>query len=173
MHPDVRAELKLTDAQVARLREEIRPPMPPQGGPRPPRDGEGRPPREREEIEAKIREILDPRQYARYREISLQVAGPGAVLRPEVGAELRLSQGQRERIQEILEQNRPPRPPMPPEIGSGSPPEPPQPARPPSAEDRRRVMDQVLRVLNDGQRARLREMMGKPFELRPPTRHRD
>jgi len=73
------------------------------GGP-----GMGQPGMRPEEAEKKLKSILDAKQYDRYREISLQLSGPDAILRRDVAKELNLSSEQASQIRDILEENRPP-----------------------------------------------------------------
>jgi hypothetical protein len=183
LHPKVQQELRLTNAQVEQIRNAMpRPPRPPQGGD----NGQGRPPmpppppspEERERVEATINGILSQDQYTRYRQIGLQVQGPGALMRKNVSQALNLSGDQRERIREILEQNRPPMPPPPPG-GPGGPGEgempPPPPGGPggpprPDPEARKRVEAKIMAVLTEAQRSEWKSMLGRPFDLGPPPR---
>ncbi|RMG27085.1 MAG: hypothetical protein D6724_00465 [Armatimonadetes bacterium] len=113
MNPQVQAELKLTEDQVAKLREALRP----AGGPGGPGGAGGRggfgggaDPQAREQMrleqEKKIKEILSAEQYKRYQEISLQLEGPAALARKEIADKVGLSDSQREKIQAILEEQR-------------------------------------------------------------------
>lgn len=94
------------------------------------------------EADKKLKGILNGEQFARYHEISLQMAGPDAITRPDVAKQLGLSEEQVSKIHAILEKNRPMggpaggpnggregRPPRPPQDGgdeNGRPPMPPQ-----------------------------------------------
>jgi hypothetical protein len=60
-----------------------------------------------EAADKKVKEILDEKQFARYKQISLQVEGPQAFRRYDVERALNLSDDQVDKIQEILEQMRP------------------------------------------------------------------
>lgn len=79
----------------------------PEGGPRMGRpEGPGNAARIAE-AEKKLKGILNDKQFTRYREISLQMAGPDAVMRPDIAQQLGLSEDQKTKIQAILEKNRP------------------------------------------------------------------
>jgi hypothetical protein len=112
MNPQVQAELKLTEDQIAKLREALRP----AGGPGGPggagggRGGFGADPQAREQMrleqEKKIKEILSAEQYKRYQQISLQLEGPSALARKEIADKVGLSDSQREKIQALIEEQR-------------------------------------------------------------------
>ena len=152
MHPPVAEELRLTEAQIQQLREALPRPQP---GQRISRE-------EIERIEKIVQSILSPAQYKRYQEISLQMGGPGAILRPDVREKLALSEGQVEQIEDILEQNRPPMPPPPgSQGGPGMPPPPPHdPAK------RKQVDDAIANVLSAEQKAKWKALLGEPFQPR-------
>lgn len=113
LNPQVQAELKMTEDQIAKVREAL-------GGP----GGAGGrgaggvggggfgggDPQQREQMrleqEKKIKEILTAEQYKRYQEISLQQEGPSAFARKEVADKLGLSDSQREKVNAILEEQR-------------------------------------------------------------------
>ncbi|AIE85253.1 hypothetical protein OP10G_1885 [Fimbriimonas ginsengisoli Gsoil 348] len=182
-------------------------------------EGRGGQGRKREE-DTKLKGILSERQFARYQQISLQMEGPGAIVRPEHAKALGLSEDQVDEIHEILDRNRPRgnRGPDGPGGGFGGPGRPGGqggpgwggeggpgggPGRPgqggpgggfggpggpggPGAEggfggpppqeneaQRRRVNDEIMKVLTDGQRDKWKSMLGKPFELKRPARRGD
>ncbi|MER3412962.1 MAG: hypothetical protein C4341_01745 [Armatimonadota bacterium] len=110
--PQVQAELKMTEEQVAKVREALGGPGRPGG-----RGGAGGlgggDPQQREQMrlmrleqEKRIKEILSAEQYKRYQEISLQQEGPAAFARKEVADKLGLSDSQRFKINAILEEQR-------------------------------------------------------------------
>lgn len=115
-----------------------------QGGPNPQND-------------AKIKEILSPQQYTRFKQIEIQVVGPLGLMMPEVAERLQITEEQREDIREVLESMRPP------EGGQGGQSQDP-------AKRMKEVMSKVLAVLSEKQRAEYRALVGKEFVLttRPP-----
>lgn len=89
--------------------------QPGQGGFGPGAPGQGRPgmgmdPEQRQQLEKKIEAVLSDGQYSRYRELALQQQGPQALMDPKIGAEVEITDDQRENIHQILEANRPKRP---------------------------------------------------------------
>ena len=74
-------------------------------------DGQGRrggdPGQRQDELNAKIKEILSAPQYDRYQQLLLQQQGVTAVLRPDISEQLKISDNQREKIFNILMENRP------------------------------------------------------------------
>ncbi len=125
--PDVQRELKLSESQIAMIREIVPqgpggPGGPPQGDRRqgggqqqgggggfqrgqggPPQGGPGGPGFEQmQKIDAEIKEVLNDQQYKRYHELDLQLAGAFAVLRPDVAEKLKISDEQRQQIMEAL-----------------------------------------------------------------------
>jgi hypothetical protein len=132
-------------------------------------------------MEEAIKNILTPGQYKRYREINLQVEGPRAFMRPELGDALNLSEDQRDQIREIMESNRPP------QGGPGGPP----PGGPgqggqqgggqqgggqrgpggPGGDPGKfadALMDKIKAVLTEAQKAKYKEMTGAAFKLERP-----
>jgi Spy/CpxP family protein refolding chaperone len=120
LNPQVQAELKMTEDQIAKVREALGGAGGPGG-----RGGfggggaggagggggfGGGDPQQREQMrleqEKKIKEILTAEQYNRYQEISLQLEGPSAFARKEVADKLGLSDSQREKVNAILEEQR-------------------------------------------------------------------
>lgn len=121
LNPQVQAELKMTEEQVAKVREALGGPGGPGGrggfgggaggaGGAGGRGGFGGDPQQREQMrleqEKKIKEILSAEQFKRYQEISLQQEGPSALARKEVADKVGLSDSQREKINAILEEQR-------------------------------------------------------------------
>lgn len=114
--PQVQAELKMTEEQVAKVREALGG----AGGP----GGRGAfgggagggggfgggDPQAREQMrleqEKKVKEILTAEQYKRYQEIALQQEGPASFARKEVADKLGLSDSQRQKVNAILEEQR-------------------------------------------------------------------
>lgn len=109
-----------------------------------------------EQLEAKIKTILTQNQFARYQQLSLQARGPSAFLDPKVADKLGLTDSQIEKIQAIMEGNRP----QPPAQGG---------ARPdPSQMDaqRKAVEAKILAVLSGDQKRTWSNMIGKPFAFK-------
>ncbi len=117
LNPQVQAELKMTEDQIAKVREALGGAGGPGG-----RGGfggggagggggfGGGDPQQREQLrleqEKKIKEILSAEQFKRYQEISLQQEGPAAFARKEVADKLGLSDSQRQKVNAILEEQR-------------------------------------------------------------------
>lgn len=103
LNPQVQAELKMTEDQIAKVREAL-------GGAGGPGGRGGGDPQQREQMrleqEKKVKEILSAEQYKRYQEISLQLEGPAALARKEVADKLGLSESQHEKVNAILEEQR-------------------------------------------------------------------
>ncbi len=109
--PDVQKELKLSEEQIEKIRQ-LTPPMGrPGGGPDTPpptqgqgRRGEGQPgqPANPGDMEAKVKEILNPGQYTRYKELEIQFVGASIVLREDIARNLHLTDEQVEKIRAIL-----------------------------------------------------------------------
>jgi len=118
LNPQVQAELKITEEQVAKVREALGGPGGPGGrggfgggaGGGGGRGALGGDPQQREQMrleqEKKIKEILSAEQFKRYQEISLQQEGPAAFARKEVADKLGLSDSQRQKVNAILEEQR-------------------------------------------------------------------
>ncbi|RYG35527.1 hypothetical protein EON81_12490 [bacterium] len=181
MVPEVQTELKLTEAQIEKIKA-LRPergrggpgggPGGPGGGPGgpgggdqggpggpPPRGGPGGPGRGGpggpggKENDVKIKAILSSAQFTRFKQIELWVAGPMAILRPDVAEQLGVTEEQRDSIREVMESNRP------------------QPGSPPSDAGRNATESKILAVLTSAQRQKLATMKGKEFKLpTPPAR---
>ena len=149
----VRKELRLTAAQVETIRNlKPTPPPAPKGLPqgenvRPPAPELGPDP-----MEASLKGVLDADQFARFRQLRLQHEGAGAIRRPDVAKELGLTDAQIESLR--------PTPPAPPKEGEA-----PQPPKAGERPDRKREDARVLAGLTDAQRARWREMTGRPFDF--------
>ena len=130
-----------------------------QGGPGGP-GGQGGP---NPQNDAKIKEILNPRQYSRFKQIEIQVVGPQAFMMPEVAERLQITEQQHEAIREIMESMRPPQGQPGQQGGQGN--QPPDPAK-----RMKEVMTKILAVLSEKQRSEYRAMTGREFVLtmRPP-----
>lgn len=180
---EVQAELKLSQDQMERIHEALQAIRPPQGdrppgGDRPPHDGpppgdrpprgegdrrQGPPPGEMGQQVAKVNEalrgIMSQSQFKRYSELDLQASGPMAFHRPDVVEKLGLTEGQLNKMHELMMGNRPPRP----EGG--------QPPREGDHEQHmQKIMDQLLSVLSAGQRQTWNGMVGKKFDFPKPPR---
>jgi hypothetical protein len=119
-------------------------------------------------MEAKIKSVLSPAQYARYQELSLQLDGARALLRPEVGESLGLTQEQTTQIRNLqIESFR-----MPPPPGDDMV----EPPRPPSFEEmeqrRAEFARKAMSVLTSEQRRKWEGMLGKPFRFEQPPMRR-
>jgi hypothetical protein len=123
--------------------------------------------------EAGARAVLSPDQLARLRQIDLQMRGPMAFRDPAVVFALKLTDEQKDRIK-LIEAERMfgPGPGGPrPEFGRPGGPRGPGPHFGPKGtgpgDMRRAEVDRVLALLTDEQRARWRELTGKPYDGRP------
>ena len=109
---DVQGELKMTEQQVAKVAEkqtEVRQKMQELGGFG--GGGGGTPPSreeiqtmmaKRQEIQTKaVNDILDTKQQKRFKQLELQAAGAGALQRPDVAAELKITDEQKTKMREI------------------------------------------------------------------------
>lgn len=200
LNPQVRAELKLTDDQITKIRalapargprmggpegegpdmgrggpggpegrEEFGGPGGPGGeGPEGPGGPEGRPEgrpggRDGHEMEAKIKGILDSKQFVRYQQISLQVEGPRAFSRPDIAKKLGLSEDQEDQIRDILDANRPQGRPMGGEEEDG-----PRPMRGRENDkaQQKKVLSKIINVLAPEQKAKWDKLVGTTFELK-------
>lgn len=187
-HPDVQKELKLSDSQMKAIDQAFPQMGGGQGGPGGPggqggfgggqagpggqrgggqggpggAGGQGGPGRQgggpNPQVEAKIKEILTPVQFTRFKQIELQIAGPQAFMMPEVAERLQISEEQHEAIREVMESMRPPQGQPGQQGGQGG-------QRPDPAKRMKEVMSKVLAVLSDKQRAEYRTMTGKEFTL--------
>jgi hypothetical protein len=163
----VRKELELLDDQVAnleKLREDIREMMrdainrlregrdPDQPGP---------PPDMRQVFEsvqaraqARLNEILLPHQMKRLQQLALQArlrGGGFAMLSPDVGQQLGITDEQREQLREKAQR-----------IEAD--------LRKKIAELRRQAQDELIALLTPEQQAKYRELVGPPFEFPAPQR---
>jgi len=113
-----------------------------------------------EESRDAAREILKPEQRRRFFQISLQVNGPRALERPRVQEALKLTDEQKGKIRDILEDSREQmRKAF--ENGQGNREE----ARKKFGELRQQTQDKVNAVLTDEQKETWKKMSGEPFEF--------
>lgn len=145
LNPDVKKELKLSDSQIRKLCDIM--PAPSQGQMGPAQGSAS---------DSQVRDILSGEQYARYKQIQLQAAGPRAFLQPKVAEKLGLSEEQKEKIGEILRANRP-------RMGQGG-------QRTDMKAHREMVTNKILQVLSSDQRKTWDGMVGAKFEFRGPQR---
>jgi hypothetical protein len=127
-------------------------------------------PEEGKKMDEAIKKILSPGQFKRYHQIDLQVDGPRAFMRPEVGEALGLTDDQRDQIEEMMQNSRPPQG----GPGQGGPggqggrqggPGGPGGDMNKFADD---LMKKILGVLTESQRSKYKEMTGSPFKLERP-----
>jgi Spy/CpxP family protein refolding chaperone len=117
----------------------------------------------RKKAETKLEnDILLPHQMDRLREIAIQQAGIGALMMPEVAANLGLSDAQKEKIQTTLEESRNSIRDRMREIFQGGDREN---MRGKLEELRKEVDNKVLAVLTASQKEKFEELKGKPFEM--------
>ncbi|MBS1715167.1 MAG: hypothetical protein JST30_12610 [Armatimonadetes bacterium] len=136
---------------------------PPQGGGQfggPPQGGPGGP----DPMDAKVKEILNADQYARYKELQLQWRGAGAISQPDVADKLGLTDDQREQVRAAMDAARP----QPPQGGQGGPPDF-EAMQKQMAEAKARSEKQILAVLTVDQRAKWQQMLGRPFKFAQPN----
>lgn len=121
-----------------------------------------------QEMENKIKAILTSVQYKRYQEISLQQQGAMALMRPEMGDKLGITDAQRDQIQEIMRSNRPqgPRP-----GAEGERPDP-EKMRAEMEKNRAELNAKIVAVLTSSQRSQWQAMLGKPFQIVHPQGER-
>jgi Spy/CpxP family protein refolding chaperone len=181
MREDVQEDLKLTDAQRAKL-DELRPQGrrgPGGGPPGPPRGGQGSPggdPGEmreafeaiRKKNEEAVLQILTPEQRVRIKEISLQLAGNSAIQDADVQTALGLTSDQKAKVKNLVEKQGEANRAVFERAREGG-------------MERDAVMtivkrnDEALKtelgkILTSDQASRLKTMAGKPFEAREPGR---
>jgi hypothetical protein len=178
--PDVQKELKLTEAQVTKLREVVPGPGGPggfergqggqghrgQGGPPQGQRGPGSNPEEMQKLDAAVKGVLNDTQYKRYHELDLQLAGAMAILRPDVSEKLKLTEEQTAKVREVARPQGGPGFGGPPQGQRGQRPDPEQ------FEKMRKEQDEkILAVLTDKQLVQWHQMLGKKFafeKIGPP-----
>lgn len=180
MRPEVQKELGLNADQLAKLKK-LAPQGGMMGGPGGPGGGPGGGPPTRgrpgggpggpggaggmmgamQEYQKKVGEILTKAQAARLEELGFQRQGAMAILRPDVGKKLGVTDDQRKKMMDALQSLRP----TPPKAGE-------QPKMP-SRDEMRAMMskanDKVLASLTADQKKRWQAMLGKPFKFQDPN----
>jgi hypothetical protein len=120
------------------------------------------------QLDKKLKAILSESQFARHKQIMLQAEAPMVFLRPETAEALNISDDQREKIEQVLEEARPGRGQGGPEGGPGGPG---GPGGGPEGPDRTAITAKVLKVLSSTQQSKWSTMTGKPFNFpKPPAR---
>jgi Spy/CpxP family protein refolding chaperone len=104
------------------------------------------------EQDKKIGEILKPEQIARLKQIRLQVAGARAVTDEEAAKELKITDEQKTKIEKVMQEMRDAM-----QGGGGGGPG-------AFAEMREKINAKVMEILTDEQKAKYKEMLGKPFD---------
>lgn len=170
MRPDVQQELKLTEEQQQQLRQAMAPPGGGRGGfgggQRP--DPAAREARERE-MDAKIKTVLNDGQYTRYHELSVQMEGPPALVRPMVAEKVGLSAQQRDQIQTILQSSAAGQRGQFQQRGQGERPSPEQlqQLRQQMEAARTETNNKIVAVLTDEQKQKWQSLQGSPFTFEP------
>jgi hypothetical protein len=113
---------------------------------------------QREKVEAelmkKVKEILDDKQMTRLEQIQLQASGIAMFRDPKVSEALKLTEDQRATMQESM---RAMRQEVQDAFGSRDPEK--------VAQLRKKMMDKAMEVLTDDQKAALKKLTGKPFDV--------
>jgi serine/threonine protein kinase len=108
--------------------------------------------------EAEVGKLLSLVQLHRFHQIALQDLGPRAFADPDVAEALQLTPEQKKQIRALQDQARPPGP-------HGSPD---RKRWEQFEEAKRRVQGKILDLLTPEQKGKWEELVGKPFERRPP-----
>lgn len=122
--------------------------------------------------EKKVRDILDPRQWARLRQLDLQWSGTRALERPDVQDDLRFSQDQRQKVTDALTAEQAAVQPLFQRLRDG------RATTPEQRDEIRRKFEEIRTqrdarlnaVLTDNQRRQFEAMKGAPFTF--PERRR-
>ncbi len=93
----------------------------------------------------RLNKILDKQQSARFAELQLQRGGVGSLMREEIGKQLKLSDEQRNKLRELIEQN----PPFP----------------PPTPDQRKKVETDAVALLSDAQKDQWAKLKGADFKF--------
>ena len=93
----------------------------------------------------RLNKILDKQQSARFAELQLQRGGVGSLMREEIGKQLKLSDEQRNKLRELIEQN----PPFP----------------PPTPDQRKKVETDAVALLSDAQKDQWAKLKGSDFKF--------
>jgi hypothetical protein len=105
-----------------------------------------------------VTEILKPEQMKRLTQISYQQQGPSAVVNPEVAKAINLTDVQKKEVQKINEETgaqiR--------ELFQGGPPD--EETRKKMQEIRKTAGDKIMKLLNDEQKTKWKELQGEPFK---------
>jgi hypothetical protein len=117
------------------------------------------------EVKKFIDETLDAKQKGRLKELGIQRAGARAVMQPEVGAALELTDDQKVGLQRINEQERATMEEMRAKMQEGNMDR--EEMRAVMQENRKKSDDAILALLTEGQRLKLKELGGKPFAFDP------
>jgi Spy/CpxP family protein refolding chaperone len=166
--PEVQAELKLTDDQktkVTEMLDKLRQDQ--QGRFQDLRDAS---PEERQKIMAemqaeqtkRVNAILNTDQQKRFREISLQQQGYSALAMPDVQTELKLTDDQKSKVREIMQQQQQAMRDIFQNAGGDR-----EAARSKMEELRKANDDKLAAVLTDDQKNQWKAMLGTPFKLEP------
>jgi hypothetical protein len=115
-----------------------------------------------EELQAKLKEILLPKQQDRIKEIRIQVAGGAAVLDPELQKELNITDEQKEKLKTTQEEwGKKLRESM----SSGD-----RSDFPKKMQEARKDLDeQLMKILTDEQKEKLEKMKGEKIDIDPAT----
>jgi hypothetical protein len=118
-------------------------------------------------LDESIQKILDKAQYKRFKQIELQVSGPMGIARPDIVEALGLTETQMDKIEKVLEANRPQGGPGGPGQGGPGQGGPGGPGGP-NVQQQEEVMKKVLAVFTETQRGKYKELCGAPFKLSMP-----
>jgi hypothetical protein len=180
--PTVQQELKMTDAQIAKLdakQDEV------QNGSREAIEAAGgfqalreMSDEDRQKLMAKIgdlqnkavADVLDANQLKRYKELVLQREGPLAAARKDVAEALKLTEEQRKQIQAIQQGLNQERMQSFQSLGRDAAPEERQKAMLKLEESQAKAGERVLALFNDARKAAWKEMTGAPFKFPAPQR---
>jgi hypothetical protein len=179
--PQVQVELKMTEAQIAKLdakQDEVRNAtqelFQSAGGPQ--AFGEMTP-EDRAKFQAKmlgiqdkaVADVLDATQLVRYKQLALQQQGPAAAAnRKEVADALKLSDAQRKQIGDIQRALNEARMQSFRSLGRDAAPEDRQKAMAKLQADQEKANEQVLALFNEDQKKAWKEMTGAPFKFPAP-----
>jgi Spy/CpxP family protein refolding chaperone len=109
--------------------------------------------------------ILTPDQGKRLKEISIQLGGNGAIMRPEVQTDLGLTDEQKGKIKDLQDKQQAAMQEIREKMQNG---ELDREQMRPLMEKNRKIMDDELgKILTDAQKAKLKELGGKPFTQEP------
>lgn len=172
MRSDVQADLKLTDDQKTRLdqmQERLRQQMMERfqsggrQGDREAMQAEFR--RMQEEATKQVNAILTADQQKRLRQIGIQMAGARAVMREDVAKELGITADQRSRMDRLQEAQRAANQSIMERLRNGELDR----EQATASMERNRVVldDEIMKILTEAQKAKLKEIRGAPFNADP------